>query len=51
MNNKNYDIKNTIEKELGKKEAYILLAISFIVLIFFVYLFGYFKISTNLTKF
>ncbi|MCI5675497.1 MAG: hypothetical protein MR314_04960 [Ezakiella sp.] len=44
------NFKNNIEIELGKKEAYILIAVSFIILIFFVYSFGYFEVSTNFTK-
>lgn len=44
------NFKDNIEKELSKKEAYILTAVSFIILIFFVYSFGYFEVSTNFTK-
>ena len=44
------NFKNNIEKELGKKEAYILIVLSFIILIFFVYSFGYFEVSTNFTR-
>ena len=44
------NFKSNIEKEIGKIGSYIILAISIIILIFFVYSFGYFKISTNFTK-
>lgn len=45
------NFKNSIEEELGKKGTYILLLMSLIIVILFVYSFGYFEISTNLIKY